>query len=348
MKNPVSPVPRPYVLKPNIYKKNTSNAPILIIGDRLANRLSKYKKLISETISQNLSKNVEIITMATDGEGIHRTLERIKEIGKLPLITIYLGGSEETFEQRFSTKDIDKILFNFNLYSDDRIKTLLMIFPYLSKVIYKVVNHQRLGKDIKKDTNNYSDLIIQKRNIIHFKLYKENINELFSWIKEHGSYLIALTQPLNLDVQPKNSCEGSLDTLSKDKLVQATAKIKAKDYKGAYNISKDLVLFSNTNANVHYIHGKIAKKLGLTKEAKHHLELAIAFDCSQWRGNPIYNRMIKKAAVNNEVLVLDFNKLVQEEWGSNTLYSDEIFPQNLYYERVSQALAYRIKKLLKL
>jgi hypothetical protein len=348
IKNPISEVPRPYIFKDNVYKPNTSNAPILIIGDRLGTRLSKYKKLMADTISTNLSKKVEIISMAMDGEGIHRTLERIKKIGKLPLITIYIGGSEETFEQRFSTKDINKILFNFNLYSDERIKTLLMVFPIFSKFIYKVINHQRLGETIKEDTNKYSDLVIQKRNIIHFKLYDESINDLFSYIKEHGSYLIALTQPLNLDVPPKKSCDGSLDELSREKIIEVTKRIKDKDYKGAYSISKDLILFANTNAKVHYLHGKITKKLGLMKEANNALELAIAYDCVQWRGNPVYNRMLVKAARNNDVLVLDFNKLVLKEWGYNTIFSDEIYPQNLYFERVTEALSFRIKKLLKL
>ena len=348
VKNPVSAVPRPYVFKKNIFERNTSNAPILIIGDRLGMRLSNYKKMMIDTISSNLSKKVEIISIATEGEGIHRTLEKIRNIGKLPLITIYIGGSEETFEQRFSTNDINKILFNFNLYNDERIKTLLMIFPVFSKFLYKVIDHQRLGKKIKEDTNNYSDLVTQKRNIIHFKLYDESISALFSYIKEHGSYLIALTQPLNLDIPPKKSCDGSLDELSQEKIVEVTKKIKAKDFKGAYNISKDLILFANTNAKVYYLHGKITKKLGLMKEAKKSLELAIAYDCIQWRGNPIYNKMLRKAARNNDVLVLDFNKLVLKEWGSNTIFSDEIYPQNLYFERVTEALSFRIKKLLKL
>jgi hypothetical protein len=347
-KNPISEVPRPYIFRESIIEKNNTNAPILIIGDRLGHRLSKYKKMMADTISTNLSKKVEIISIAMEGEGIHRTLEKIKSLGKLPLITIYIGGSEETFEQNFSTKDINKILYNFNLYNDERVKTLLMIFPVLSKLIYKVIKHQPLGKEIKEDTNNYSDLVIQKRNIIHFKLYDENINSLFTYIKEHGSYLIALTQPLNLDIPPKKSCTGSMDELSKEKLIEVTKKIKEKDFKAAYNISKELILFSNTNANIHYLHGKITKKLGLLKESRRALELAIAYDCSQWRGNPIYNKMLKKAAQNNDVLVLDFNSLVLKEWGLNTIYSDEIYPQNLYFERVSEALSYRIKKLLKL
>ena len=98
-KNPVSQVPRPYIFKESIIKKNSSNAPILIIGDRLGNRLSKYKNMMADTISSNLSKKVEIVSIAMDGEGIHRTLEKIKKLGKLPLITIYIGGSEESYEQ---------------------------------------------------------------------------------------------------------------------------------------------------------------------------------------------------------------------------------------------------------
>lgn len=346
--NPESQIPYPYVMKSFNNTPDIDNAPIIIIGDRLGKRLASFKELISEKISQNLSSKVKIIDLTENGEGLHRTIHKIKQLPRLPLITIYLGGSEEYFEQKFQTKDIDKILFNFKLYDDDRVKTLLMIFPILSRLLYQNVTYHQFGEKIIEDNNNYTDQTIQKRNIIQFKVFEQELNELFSFIKDKGSYLIALTQPINIDIPPKKTCEGSIDELSKDMLINATELIKKKDYKAAYTITKELVLIAPANAKIHYIHGEVAKKLGLIKEAIYSLEMASAYDCKQWHGNPVFNKILSKIAVQNEVLVLDFQKIVYDQWNQNILFMDEIYPQNLYYEKASEALASKIKKLLKL
>lgn len=345
-RNQTSEVPYPYIFK---NKELTQiDAPILIIGDRLGKRLSSFSKYLAETISTGLSKPIKINSIATDGEGLHRTLKKVKTLSKLPLITIYLGGSEESYEQRFITKDTNKILKNFELYSDDRLKTLLMIFPDFSKLLYYVTNYQYLDNKVNEDTNNYSDSVTQKRNIIHFKLYEQEINELFSYLKEHNSYLIALTQPLNFDIAPKKNCTGSIDELTKGKLKEVVEFIKIKDFKSAYEISKDLTLIANASAKIHYVHGKVAKNLGKKKEAIKSLKMAMAYDCEQWRGNLVYNKILKKAANSNDVLLLDFQKMLEEYWTKNILFEDEIYPQNYYFEKTADVLAARIKKLLKL
>jgi hypothetical protein len=346
--NKTSEVPYPYVFKDKVYQNLPVDAPILIIGDRLGKRLASFSNYLSETISTGLSKPIKIQSIATEGEGLHRTIKKIKNLPKVPLITIYLGGSEEFFEQKFLTKDIKKIIKNFEVYSDDRIKTLLMIFPSLSRFVYDVINYQHFGEKPEVDGNNYSDSIIQQRNMIHFKLFEQEVNELFSFLKERGSYLIALTQPLNFDISPAKNCVGSIDDLSKQKLEEVVELVKKKDYKSAYNISKELVLIANASAKVYYIHGKIAKNLGKLKEGIKHLKLAMAYDCKQWRGNLVYNKIMKKAAYSNDVQILDFQKMLEEYWTKNVLFIDEIYPQNYYFERTADVLAARIKKLLKL
>ncbi len=344
--NQESEVPYPYVFKEQ--PRTETQAPILIIGDRLGKRLASFSNYLAETISTGLSKPIKIDSIATEGEGLHRTLQKIKSLNKLPLITIYLGGSEEFHEQRFLTRDSNKILKNFNLYADDRLKTMLMIFPKISKFLYNTVHYKFLDAEINKDSNEYSDTITQKRNIIHFKLYEQEIDEVFSYLKEHNSYLIALTQPLNFDIAPKRNCAGSIDELSRNKLKEVIGLIKKKDFKSAYSISKDLTLIANASAKIHYIHGKVAKNLGKKKEAIQSLKLAMAYDCEQWRGSLIYNQILKQAARNNDVLLLDFQKMLEEYWTKNILFQDEIYPQNYYFERTAEVLAARIKKLLKL
>lgn len=347
-KNQTSEVPYPYTFRPGSYQNLKVDAPILIIGDRLGKRLASFSNYLAETISTGLSKPIKIATLALDGEGLHRTLKKIKSLKKLPLITIYLGGSEEFFEQRFYTQDSKKILKNFKIYDDDRIKTLLMIFPSFSRFIYHPIHYKHFSESIIEDSNKYSDPIIQQRNIIHFKLYEQEIEEMFSYLKEHSSYLIALTQPLNFDVPPKKNCSGSIDALSQQKLDEVVKLIKQKDFKSAYNISKELILIANASANVYYIHGKIAKGLGKIKEAVQYLKLAMAYDCQQWRGSPVYNQILIKAAHNNDVLIIDFQQLLEDYWTRNVLFMDDIYPQEYYFEKIANILAARIKRLLKL
>ena len=341
-------VPYPYIL-PKI-EKTDDYAPILIIGDRLAFKLSSFQKYMSSRISENLSKNVKIITLATKGEGLHRTLQKVRALKKTPLITIYLGGSEETNEQRFYSDSIPKVLKNFKYFSDDRLQTLMMIYPTTSRLIYENIRYKKLAAIIQKDTNEYSDQMIQKRNVIHFKMYEQELNELFGYLKDKGSYVFALTQPLNYNSPPKKSCEGSLDKITEGRLEEVVSLIRKQDYKKAYSITKDLVLIANSNAKILYIHGQVASNLGLTNESENYLERSIAFDCSQWRGSPIYNNILSKSAYKNEVVLFDFDKYLKKEKdkSDNIVFSDDVLPQNLYFEKVVNILSARIKKMLKL
>jgi tetratricopeptide (TPR) repeat protein len=346
-RNQNSPIPYPYTFVKNPQKVQI-DAPILIIGDRLGHRLASFENHLAQLISTNLAKPIKILSIATQGEGLHRTLAKIKSLSRVPLITIYIGGSEETYEQKFYTRDMDTIMKNLELYQDDRIKTLLMIFPSLSRFIYHNIDYKRLGDKIEKDSSNYSDMTIQKRNMIHFKLFEQEIDELFSYLKEHNSYLMVLTQPLNVDIPPRKNCGGSLDQLADQKIEEITALIKKKDFKSAYNLSRELILIANSSAKAYYLHGKVAKQMGKLKEAFQSLELAMAYDCEQWRGNPVYNQIVRMSAKQNEVFLIDFQNYLFDYWTSNVLFTDEIHPQNYYYEKVADILALKIKKLLKL
>lgn len=340
--------PYPYVIKESLTLEYDSNAPILIIGDRQATRLASFSKFMAQKISEGLSKPIKITSLATKGEGLHRTLQKVKQLPKLPLVIIYLGGNQEYYESAFKTKSIKRINHNFNKYNNSLTKTLIMIFPSLSRLIYKPLDYQYLTNKIEKDTNTYTDSTIQKRNMIQFQLYKEQVNELFDYAKDYGSYLIAVTQPLNLETPPKKSCSESFPVNLNVKYDQVVSLIKSQDYKAAYGISKELTLMAQNNAKILYIHGKIAKKLGKLKEAAKYIKLSSAYDCNLWRGNVVYNSILKKVAREKEIALFDFQKLIESEWNRNITFIDDVYPQNIYYEKLSIALAARLKKLLKL
>jgi hypothetical protein len=346
--NPTTIVPYPYLLDQKQYGKNTDDAPILIIGDRMGFRLGQFAQVLSERISADLSKPIKVATLATKGEGIHRTLARVKNMGKLPLFMIYLGGSQETHESKFSTGDMKNILFNFKLYEDEKVQTALMLLPEISRFIYKNINHQKMSEKIQEDKTKYDDYIRQKRNEIEFKLYGYHLNELFSYAREHNSIMLAISPPVNIDIPPKASCAYSIDESNMEKLNQVLDHVREEDFKSAYNISRELTLMAPSNAKVHFIHGKICKQLGKNKEAKRALRYASAFDCKSWRSTPVFNAILKRMARQNEILFFDFDKYLMDNWRKNITFEDEIYPQNFYMEKMVTIIAGRIKKMLKL
>lgn len=340
--------PYPYIIKNIEIPEYDADAPILIIGDRQATRLSKFSKEIAKMVSLNLSKPIKVSSISTKGEGLHRTLEKVKRLPKLPLIILYLGGNEEFHESVFQTKDIKRINLNLKKFSDSITRTLIMIFPSFSRFIYKPVNYKILSEKVQKDVNNYTDITIQQRNLILFELYKEQLRELFDYTKDYGSYLIAITQPLNIDAAPRKSCLGSFPQNLKDKYTQVVEFIKQKDFKSAYSITKELKIMAPNNAKVLYIHGKVSKNLGKQEEAINYLKLASAYDCKLWRGNVVYNSILRQVSAEKEIALFDFQRLLENEWNKNITFMDDVYPQGLYFEKLSKGLAARIKKLLKL
>lgn len=347
-KNVPSVVPYPYVFAKNAYQDLELDAPILIIGDRLGKRLSTFSEQISKKISENLSKPIKVQSLALDGEGLHRTLKKVKSLKKLPLILIYLGGSQEEQEHRFRTEDIPTIDKNLMLFEDHRIQSALMVFPIISSFIYSPVNYVELGKSIQKNQDSQDHTGFLKRSAISFKLFEREIEELFTYTKDHGSYMIAVSSPINLDSKPKASCEGSLGEELRPKFQEVLELVKKRDFKQVYNTSQELALLANTNAQSLYLHGQIAKNLGKMQEAKKYLELSAAYDCKSWRTNPVYNTILERAAAKHDIAFYDFNKMLKDHYGSNIVFFDDIFPQNLYMERMASAIGMKIKKLLKL
>ena len=346
-KNVSNTIPYPYIFEKNAYQGLETDAPILIVGDRLGARLGSFAKIMADKVSENLSKPIQIESMATKGEGLHRTLEKIKSLRRPPLILIYLGGSEEGKEKTFLLKDIPRILKNMSWYEDERIQTLLMIFPKLSRFLYNPVSYQQLGRRPAQSLEDRPEDVI-KRNQVNFKLFERQINELFSYTKDRNSYVIAVSTPINLDAQPKTSCPGSFNEQFQPQMEKVMKLLKEKDFKGAYNTSKDLALMANTNARAQYIHGQISKRLGKVDEAKRHLSMAAAYDCSNWRGSPVYNEILRRAASKHDVAFFDLQRMLEDHWGANVVFYDEIYPQNLYMEKMANAIAMKIKKLLKL
>lgn len=346
--HPAHTVPYPFLFKKGIYSHLPAEAPILIIGDSMANRLSSFKERLAQKISINLSKQIKVLSLATEGENIHRTLAKIKALPKTPLILIYLGQMDQAYEYTFHGQYLQKINENFDYLRSDRIHTAILLFPVLSKFIFKPIKYVTLDGHIHKDANKYNDQDFQNRTALHYTLYQESLKELFKIIKKKNALIIPLTTPINLDTPPLKSCYGSLSDKAPKKIKKLLSLLQLEKFKEAYNLGKELTLTNPYNAQINFLYAKVLKKVNRFKEAQQYGELAKIYDCANHSGNPIYNSILRKEAKSAGIEFLDFHQLLVDESQKNFVFLDETYPQDYYLKVVIDALALKIKKRLKL
>lgn len=322
-------------------------APILIVGDRMGARLSRFSEQLKDVISANIDNKIKIQSLAKAGNGIHRNLEELKSIKKWPQILIYHGGSEEFLEEKFFSHQAAKIKTNFERFADERLQTMMILYPWLSRLIYEPVKKIRLTSEIKTrpELSEQQYLAILDTELL---LYRQHLQELVKMSKDRNVLLILTTTPLNLDQAPKKSCSISSNINIEKDILQIKDLLQKNDAKSAYLLSSRLVTKHMANAQIKYLHGQVSRRLGKSSEATTHLNDASAFDCIPWRSTQLQNNIIRSVAGDNQVILFDFAALTDRDYGSNNTFFDEIYPQNLYYELGIGQLGTLIKNILKL
>jgi tetratricopeptide (TPR) repeat protein len=345
-KNPEQIVPYPYVFEkeaPSI----ALEAPILITGDRMGVYFAKFKEQLALSISVNLAKPIKIQSMAKNGNGIHRTIHELRSLQQWPQILIYQGGSEEFSESKFKMDDIHLVKENFNRYNDDRIGTMLILYPWLSRLVYEPIKRIALEEEPILNTSDEEAVYLNGLET-ELLLYEQQLIELATLSKDRNSLLILTTTPINLDILPRKVCEFT-SNMEIDKEIFALRKVlKANDPKNAYSKSSKLVKKYAGNAELYYLHGQISKQIGKLDEAKSALRQASAYDCTPWRVTEIHNSIIRKVARKHQILLFDFASMVESSYTLNTTFFDELHPQNLYYDKGMEQLGLIIKSILKL
>ena len=343
--NPEQIVPFPYVFK----KESPAiklEAPIVITGDRMGHYFGKFNATLAEAISVNLDKPIKVQSIARPGNALHRTLHELRSLTQWPQILIYQGASEEFSENKFNLSEITRIKKNFNYYGDDRIETFLILYPILSRFVYEPVQMVHLPERPELIELDEADYL--KRLETELLLFEQQLVQLVAMSKDRNTLLILTTTPINLDEPPRLVCEFSSNTEIDAEILDLRNLLKANNPKEAYSKSSALLKKYMANAELFYIHGQIAKRLGKIDEAVETLLMASAYDCKPWRTTEVHNSIIRKIARNHQVLLFDFARLVEKDFKVNTTFFDEIHPQNLYYDKGMQQLGMVIKNILKL
>lgn len=345
--NPDGVIPVPYVL-PAVSEKIAVDAPLLIVGDRMAKRFGLFKETLSLEISTGLSKPLKTGVLASENSGLHRTLRVLENLEAWPKIMLYTGGSEELVEEKFLTREIPTIRRNFERYADDRWRTLLMVWPDSARLIYDPLVRQVLPAEPTVTSREMTEAEYQARLELSYRIFEIELERMIELSRDKKVVLILMTVPVNLDIPPKKTCTVARTNESTRELAAIRELIRNQDYKAAYPRSKELAQNTLANAEVLFLYGQVAQRIGRSDEAKDALRKAAAFDCQSWRANEVTNNIIRKVARDHRVTLFDFADMVDEDWRKNTTFFDEIYPQDLYYEKASKALATVLRKMLKL
>jgi hypothetical protein len=337
-------IPIPYDVKlPKIKRE----APVVIIGDRLGKRLAQFREVLIDVISKNLDSKIKIQDLTGEGDGIHRSLAKLKSMDSPPLLVIYIGGSQEWYESKYRLRDIDSINSNFARYENPWVQTLIKVVPDLSKFLYSKAKIYHLGNQIKTKSVAVTADKRLASNTLEYKIYRYELQNLFEYLTANEIKFVGVTQPLNLDIPPKINCPGSFLTQGISP-TQVEQSINSGDFKTAVTMAKDMVMTSPSYALSYYTLGKAYYAQESFKDAFNNMQTALAYDCKNWRGNPIYNILLKSVASAYHFNVFDFQKFIYDYWGKNELFMDEIFPQDIYWEHLTKIVGTKARTLLKL
>lgn len=343
--------PYPYQFTLNAQKaleselKDAEAAKILIVGDQMGANLSAYTPSMIENLAQSFKAPPKIYNWSKPHEGLHRTLFKLKSLKKLPSIIIYHGASSELFEKTFSVTDKKAIFKNFEAFDDEKTISLIITFPWLSKILYQKMDYYDLGS-----LTEYKNLLpgpsrLEEKEVA-FKLFDYEMREMIDLVKDKKSNLILITTPLNLEVHPKETCQQSTSNTVIEAQQEIEELIKAGNGKAAYPKALELSNETYSNAKSFYLLGMASIGMGDLAMARSALWKATVFDCANWRGNAVYNGIMRGLAEKRQVVLIDFDQYMASAISREGLFSDEIFPQNIFYQNMVNELLESLKKIL--
>lgn len=348
--SPTQLVPYPYEVQRLDYADQplAEKTTVLIVGDRMGKALDAYLTQLVDKSSVNLKTPLPVFNWSKEHENLPRTLAKLKSLKKIPPVIVYLGASEEGHERRYNPRDIQAILKNFERYEDVKFQSLIMTTPILSRLIYTPIKRTMLGKELVNDITTYTAEGQQLLAELNFKLFTAEVQELITWAKENKTHLILSTAPINLETLPHQVCENTTTENLKIYQEELMARIAKDDLKSTLAELKELNQKIIGNALNFHLLGSVYLKTGQFSKAREEYIKAAAYDCSPWRTNPIHNIILEKAAIQNNVPLVNFDKLVNQKLGQDVTFLSELYPQHIYYQQYIGILSQKIMEILKI
>lgn len=346
---PTQVVPYPYVI--NIKDLNppegTEQADVLILGDTMGLSFGPYQEILVNTASQGLAADLKVVNWSWTHEGLHRSLAKLKSLARLPKVVLYFGGSDELKERPFIPTESKEILRNFELYANARIATAVTLLPLTSRLIYQSHPMKEIGEfkaaELEKDPQ------IHQRNLeIHYKIFEHELKDFVGHARSKGSIPLLMTYPINLQITPRQVCNNTQTTEVVSQLEQKKAQLNQQRFKEAYADLSELAPALVANADAWYMLGIAAQSMGRREEALQALTKAKMFDCDPLSSGPVFNAIMRKVSQETGVFLIDFDKMMEGQYGRSELFLSDRFPQNLYYQALAKDTAKVIRQVFDL
>ena len=344
--------PRPYRFKREVKLLSprqlalAKESTLLIIGDRHGPYFAQYIPLLRSKISP-LFRNMEILNIAADRQGIHRTLKKLSELPQLPTLVLFLGGYDEFYEEKFDLIQYTALKKSFKSFQDHRKLLLMDLLPALSPLISHPLTPYYYNTKVAPQKA-YSSAVEQQKNLeLRFKMYEFEIQQLINRVAREKSSLILTTGPINRTAPPAQVCSNSTTEKLEQRLNSLGKKLERGQIKKA--ISELTKLQNNILGHARFYHllGMAYYRQGEFKQARKNFAKANSFDCVPKATSHILNNIIRKKAKENSALLIDFDQMTAAHLGKNIIFDDGLFPKKEHYHLFVQQLAQTINRLIK-
>lgn len=342
-----NPFPNSYLYTDVEGQELIEKSQILIIGDSGAKKLTRFENNLKELLEEKVDGPIRFYNWAQEGENLSRTIAKLKALKKLPPIIIYQGGADEFVEARFKLDDHINLQKNFKTYRSPGKKSLIELFPTLSKYFFLPTSKLRFENIIIPSKMHYNtDREFQLQSQLTYLFYEEEVKELIRFTSAKKSKLILLTAPINLDLPPLKTCSQAQNKSILTNLQEAEKSYNKGRYKDAYQSIKPILNKVEGHAHAHFLIGQIFRELGQINTSIEHLQKANSFSCRPGRVNKVFNSIIHHYGSKYGVTIIDFETIINRDYGKNNLFFQEDTPQDIYYQKMLGILLAKLKKIM--
>ena len=323
--------------------EEAAQSDVLIVGDRMGRRLDFYTHLLKEQGGWN------VYNWSETGEGLHRTLNKMRHLSRIPPVVIYHGGADEFYEKKFDpVRDYKGIRQNLLTYQKNKKSIWARQFPRLAAFfLYPFSFDIPLDDKPLFNADKYEAFDKQRQMELTYHFFKLEFGELLSFFNKGRSAFIVVPPPLNLERKPGEVCTNTSIRLIRSRQKQLEAFLAQGAGAGMVAMAERLVRDSPGNAHSLHLRGRTYKAVGKLQEAKASFYRAGAFDCDTLKGSIIFNKIMILMAEKRNLTVVDFNSMVNNDFGKEGLFVENLFPEKSYYQQLMSVLGREVTKALK-
>ncbi len=327
---------------------------ILVIGGGQAFYLKEEIHLLEKEINSSLSKKIALTFLAHPGNGLHRTLQQIKELNYWPDVIVYLGGSNEFDEKRVILNEIKTIEENQKLFRKNSwYRTILPYVPLLSKILYKDYKLFPLWREPQNNNNseqnqNRDDKITLRLHALLLDTFQQEYLELISLIRENKTHFISILPAIDWQRPIGRVCSFANNEDLADAQAIIFRLMENGEYKSAYR-EVQLLLEGpgQQNALSHFLKAELELIISNSLiEALPSYQMANVLDCApQGTYFPFYQKL-KEMNIEHDIETIDFNETVTSQLGRGKLFTKKDHPHPLFYQELALQLVRKIKENL--